>query len=196
VPCENNSTLQNERCNNAGQKGAQVKFFLNIFLGSQMYRKKSPARLKRYLAGVLLWVVFFPVERTMADVVYLKDGSIIEGEFVSDTTTGMYFEVETDGEKEVRKFTYEEIETVDFFTTRAAAEKERAGKEAKKPSLPGLLSPGDAKKGTGAPDGPSQPTDVKIEDINVKEIIEQVHQVAEEMGLIGRAESRLAGVRD
>lgn len=138
--------------------------------------------------GCLACLFLSAAEKAGADVVYLKDGSIIEGEFVSDTTTGMYFEVETDGEKEVRKFTYEEIETVDFHTTRAAAEKERAEKEAKKPSLPGLLNPGSAKKETGSPNGPSQPTDVRIEDLNVKEIIEHVHQVAEEMGLIERTE--------
>jgi hypothetical protein len=123
-----------------------------------------------------------------ADVVYLKDGTIVEGKFVSDTTTGMYFEVERDGVVETVKFSYDEIETVDFTSTQEAAEKARQKKrkiaekkerelqekndeEGKEGFIKGL-------EGFGAAE----------EEIDLEEVVEKAKRIARELGLAASEE--------
>jgi hypothetical protein len=123
----------------------------------------------------------FSVNPGWADVVYLKDGTLVEGTFISDTTTGMYFEIEKDGRKETVKFEYDQIESVDFTTTHAANEKEREriqlNKQEKKDKKRGM----DLDKA----ELEDESTEViQLEDINVEEVVKRAQQIAEELGLI------------
>jgi len=136
--------------------------------------------MRRVFLIIIVLVLCVANRQAHADVVYLKDGTIVEGKFISDTTTGMYFEVEKDGQTETVKFTYDEIESVDFMTTSIEMKKERAIKEAqeKKKTLER-----DSQK-----EEPADDAEVQVEEINMEDVIERAQQIAEELGLVEKTE--------
>mgnify|MGYP006283653123 CR=1 FL=1 len=128
-------------------------------------------------------LVFIFVSTTVfADVVYLKDGEIIEGKYISDTATGIYFEVEEDGRTDIVQFTYDEIETIDFSTTSVGVKKrhrERLEKKRRRERGQTLLE----KIGISADGSEEKAPRDAAEEADAEEVVRQAEEILEMLGL-------------
>jgi len=128
-----------------------------------------------------------------ADIVYLEDGSIIEGVFVNDSSKGMSFQIEKDGVKEIVTIPYEQIMSVDFNTSSVESKKkhaerlkkEKREKEKVAPSLADLLG------GFNKPENESSGTSSKksakkkqreSQEADVEEVVREAKSLLELLG--------------